>query len=135
MKQNTMYIKHSYDDQDEAIKLGVNSYVTNGQIAILLYNTDWEYYSDLSVFVEPFDYQNYMAVDVNNLPTAEEFIQKYNLGELVDYVHSWFVTYPVYAMDMDELKKWDEKGVSELASTEFKPRENNRTVWDNIQHN
>jgi hypothetical protein len=38
-------------------------------------------------------------------------------------------------MDMDELKKWDEKGVSELASTEFKPRENNRTVWDNIQHN
>jgi hypothetical protein len=29
-----------------------------------------------------------MAVDVNNLPTAEEFIQKYNLGELVDYVHS-----------------------------------------------
>jgi len=135
MKQETMYIKHSYDNKNEAVKLGVNSYVSNGQIAILLYNTDWEYYSDLSVFVEPFDYQNYMAVDVNNLPTAEEFIQKYNLGELVDYVHSWFVTYPVYAMDMDELKKWDEKGVSELASTEFKPRENNRTVWDNIQHN
>lgn len=122
MKQEIMYIKHSYDNQDEAIKLGINSYVMNGQIAILLYTTDWEYYSDLSVFVEPFDCQNYMAVDVNNLPTAEEFIQKYKLGELVDYVHSWFVTYPVYAMNMNELKKWDEKGVSELASTEFKPR-------------
>ena len=73
MKQETMYIKHSYDNKNEAVKLGVNSYVSNGQISILLYTEDWEYYSDLSVFVEPFDYQNYMAVDVNNLPTAEEF--------------------------------------------------------------
>ena len=134
MKQNTMYIKHSYDDQDEAITLGVNSYTTNGQIAILLYNTDGEYYSDLSVFIEPFEYQNYMAVDVNNLPTAEQFIQKYNLGELVDYVHSGFVSYPVYAMDLDELRKWDKNGVDELTSTEFKPRENEHTLWENVRN-
>ena len=79
MKQETMRIKHSYDNKDEAVKLGVNSYVTNGQIAILLYTEDGEYYSDLSVYVEPLECQNYMAVDVNNLPTAEEFIQRYNL--------------------------------------------------------
>lgn len=130
-----MYIKHSYDNKNETVRLGVNSYVSNGQIAILLYTKDGEYYSDLSVFVEPFEYQNYMAVDINNLPTAEEFIQRYNLWELVDYVHSGFVSYPVYAMNMDELSKWDKKGVAELTSTEFKPKENNHTIWDNIRGN
>ncbi len=134
MKQQTMRIKHSYDNKDEAVVLGVNSYVSNGQIAILLYTADWEYYADLSVFIESFEYQNYMAVDVNNLPTAEDFIQKYNLGELVDYVHSGFVTYPVYAMNMEELSKWDKKGVEELTKTEFKGREENRTnLWDKLQ--
>jgi 3-methyladenine DNA glycosylase AlkD len=74
-----------------------------------------------------------MAVDVNNLPTAEEFIQRYNLWDLVDYVHSGFVTYPVYAMNLDELRKWDEKWVEELSNTEFNPAENNHTIWDNIK--
>ncbi len=134
MKQETMYIKHSYDNKNEAVKLGVNSYVSNGQIAILLYNTDWEYYSDLSVFVEPLEYQNYMAVDVNNLPTAEEFIQKYNLWELVDYVHSGFVSYPVYEMNLDELAKRDKKWVDELMKEEFKTDENNiPTIRDKLK--
>ena len=79
MKQEAMHIKHSYDNKSEEIRLSVTSYTSNGQIAILLYTKDGEYYSDLSVFVEPLEYQNYMAVDVNNLPTAEEFIQRYNL--------------------------------------------------------
>jgi hypothetical protein len=104
-----MYIKHSYDEHDEAVTLEVTSYTSNEQIAILLHTKDGEYYSDLSVFVEPLEYKNYMAVDVNNLPTAEEFIQKYNLGELVGYVHSGFVSYPVYDMNINELCKWDRK--------------------------
>ena len=134
MKQESMYIKHSYDWKSEEVRLGVNSYTNNGQIAILLYTKDWEYYSDLSVFVEPLEYQNYMAVDVNNLPTAEEFIQKYNLWELVDYVHSWFVSYPVYAMNMDELSKRDKKWVDELQNTEFKSNEENKpNIWDRLK--
>ena len=74
-----------------------------------------------------------MAVDVNNLPIAEEFIEKYNLWELVGYVHSGFVSYPVYAMNMNELSKWDKNGVDELTNTDFKPKEDNHTVWDSIQ--
>ena len=114
-----MYIKHSYDNKDEAVKLGVNSYVTNGQIAILLYNTDWEYYSDLSVFVEEFKYQNFMAVDVNNLPNAVEFIEEYKLWTLIGQASSGFITYPIYAMDIDELRKRDEKWVDELVNSKF----------------
>lgn len=134
MKQEKMYIKHSYDNKETAVTLWVTSYTNNNQIAILLYTTDWEYYSDLSVFVQPFEYQNYMAVDVNNLPTAEEFIQKYNLWELVDYVHSWFVTYPVYSINMDELAKRDKKWVEELIKTEFKTDEENKpTIRDKLK--
>lgn len=132
-KQEIMYIKHSYDTKTEAVTLWVNSYTNNGQIAILLYTKDGEYYSDLSVFVEPLEYQNYMAVDVNNLPTAEEFIQKYNLWMLVDYVHSWFVSYPVYEMNLDELAKRDKKWVDELANTEFKSNKDNSNLWDKLK--
>jgi hypothetical protein len=128
MKQEKMYIKNSYNNKETAVTLWVHSYTNNNQLAILLYTPKWEYYSDLSVFVQPFEYQNYMAVDVNNLPTAEEFIQKYDLWELVDYVHSWFVSYPVYAMNMDELSKRDKKWVDELIKSEFKTDENSKTT-------
>lgn len=134
MKQETMYIKNSYNSKETAVTLWVTSYTNNDQLAILLYTKDWEYYSDLSVFVQPFEYQNYMAVDVNNLPTAEEFIQKYNLWELVDYVHSWFVTYPIYSMNMEELAKRDKKWVEELMKTEFKTDEENKpTIRDKLK--
>ena len=49
------------------------------------------------------------------------------------YVHSGFVSYPVYAMNMNELSKWDKNGVDELTNTDFKPKEDNHTVWDSIQ--
>jgi hypothetical protein len=100
-----MYIKHSYDKQKTAVTLSVTSYVANEQIAILLYNTDWEYYADLSVFVKPFEQKNYMAVDTNNLPTAEEFIQRYKLWKYVGFVYSGFCSYPVYEMNMERLEE------------------------------
>lgn len=104
----TMYIQNSYNNKKTAVFLVTETYILNNQIAVLLYDAkSWEYYSDLSVFVEPFEKENYMAVDVNNLPMAEEFIQRYNLWKLVGYTYSWFVSYPVYAMNMEELKKRD----------------------------
>ena len=35
-------------------------------------------------------------------------------------------------MNIDELCKWDKKGVDELMNTVFKPADNNHTIWDNI---
>ena len=113
-----MYIKN-YSGKKVAIQLQVQQYAKNGQIAILLYTPDGEYYSDLSVFVEEFKYQNFMAVDVNNLPNAVEFIQEYNLWTLVGYAQSGFCNYPIYAMDVDELWKWDNKWVDELIHSKF----------------
>ena len=114
----TMYIKN-YSGKKIAIQLQVQQYAKNWQIAILLYTPDWDYYSDLSVFVDEFKYQNFMCVDTNNLPNAEEFIQEYNLWTLVGYAQSGFCNYPIYAMDIDELKKRDENWVNELINSKF----------------
>ena len=79
---NKLYIK-DYSGKKVAVKLQVLQYEKNWQIAILLFNFKGEYYADLSIFIEPFKYQNFMAVDVNNLPNAEEFIQEYKLWTLI----------------------------------------------------
>ena len=68
----------------------------------------------------------------NNFPYWEEFIQKYNLWTLVDYVHSWFCSYPVYEMGLDELKEWDELWVKEFM-TENNIEIKERTVRDNLR--
>ena len=116
-----MYIKN-YSGKKVAIKLEVLQYAENWQIAIFLYDSKWEYYSDLSVFINPFKYLNFMAVDTNNLPNAEEFIQEYKLWRLVGYTHSGFCTYPIYEMDLDELEKYDKKWIEQFRkdnTTEF----------------
>jgi len=131
--ENKLLIKN-YAWEDLEIVMQVTSYQNNGQIAILLYEKETgEYYTDLSVFVEPFENKLKMAVDTNNFPYGEEFIQKYNLWTLVDYVHSWFCSYPVYEMDIDELKERDELWVKEFI------KENNievkeKTIWDRIRN-
>ena len=121
--------------------LKVESYERNGQIAIMLYEKKTlEYYSDLSVFITPFEYQNFMAVDTNNLPHAEELIQEYNLWERIDDIQSWFCTYPIYAMRLDELRKYDSEWVEKLEKTEFsrdgKPAGYEwTTIWDIMSGN
>ena len=97
------------------VKINVETYSANPQIAILLYESwTWEYYGDLSVFVEPFEDTTYMALDINNTPDAEWFVERYKLWTLVSYVHSGFCSYPVYAMDLEELMKYDNLWVSKF---------------------
>ena len=130
--ENKLIIKN-YAWEDLEVLMEVSSYQNNGQIAILLYEKETgEYYCDLSVNVWDFDNKLYMVVDTNNFPYWEEFIKKYNLWTLVDYVHSWFCEYPVYEMDLDELKEWNEMWVKEfMEENNIEVKE--RTVWDNLR--
>lgn len=130
-KLNPLKLK-DYDWNNIEILLVVEEYTNNNQLAILLYEKEtWEYYTDLSVFVEEFSDKSYMAVDINNFPDAENIIKEHNLWQLVDYVHSWFVTYPVYEMDLDRLSQYDPEGVEK-----FK-KDNNiskpKTVFDRLK--
>ena len=123
-----------YSWKEIKVTIKVKSYERNGQIAIMIYKSR-EYYSDLSVFITPFEYQNFMAVDTNNLPNAEEFIKEYNLWERIDEIQSWFCTYPIYVMDIEELRKYDPKWVEKLEKTPFwknwKPAGYEwTTIWD-----
>lgn len=112
--KNNLYLNNSLWDKIN-IEIHVETYANNNQIAILLYEPDsWEYYWDLSVFVEPFERTNFMAVDTNNIPDAEKFIERYKLWTLKWIVHSWFCTYPVYEMDLEELMKYDSLWVSKF---------------------
>ena len=100
------------------LKLSVETYTANEQIAILLYDAKtWEYYSDLSVYIVPFEDKTYMAVDTNNFSSWEMLIRNYNLWDFVTYIQSGFYTYPVYAMKLEELEKRDKDWVK-------------RFIWD-----
>lgn len=123
MKNKIMNIK-DFEWKEVAVILKVSSYVADWMIAIQLYTKDWEYYSDLSRYITKFKYQNYMAVDINNLPNAEEFIKKYNLWKKVDDIFAWFVVYPVYEMNLNELCKRDDEWVKELEIDS----------WENIEY-
>ena len=110
-KLNPLKLK-DYSWKNIDILLSVEEYARNNQLAIMLYEKKtWEYYTDLSVFVKDFENKWYCVLDVNNFPWAEEFVQRYNLWTLVDYVQSWFVSYLIYEMDLYELEKYDPEWV------------------------
>lgn len=131
---NTLKINFLWEKRE--LVLSVETYAANDQIAIMLYDDKTkEYFADLSVYVVPFEDKTYMAVDINNFPNGEELIKEYNLGELVDYTHSWFVSYPIYKMDLDELREYDELWVKEFEKIldNKDSIEEERTVWDSLK--
>lgn len=108
----TLFIKDSTWKKID-IELKVETYVANPQIAILLYEKKtWDFYWDLSVFIKPFDHCTLMAVDTNNMPNAEDFIHRYNLWAFYDFCNQGFRWYPIYAMNITELLKYDKKWTS-----------------------
>ena len=121
---------YSWNDID--VFLTVEEYVNWNQLAIMLYEKETgEYYTDLSVFVKEFEDKWYCVLDINNFPGAEEFVQRHNLWTLVDYVQSWFVSYPIYEMDLYELEKYDPKGVHKFIKDNWIERPKN--VFDRLK--
>lgn len=74
----------------------------NGNLAITLdcYDEEygfWEPYGNLTVNLDKKLPPNQAYVDTNNMPNAEAFIAKYNLGEPTgEYGFSGFCCYPLY---------------------------------------
>ena len=113
--KNTVKIEFLWKEKE--LTLSVESYAANGQIAIMLCDAkDGEYFSDLSVYVMPFEDKTYMAVDTNNFPQGETLIEEYNLWTFINHIPSWFCMYPVYAMNLEELAKRDSYWVAKFLS-------------------
>lgn len=95
----------------------LNRYKADNTLAIDLVSTDGEPITRLTVCVNPTylsfsGITNMAFVDVNNNPTAMNFIDEYKLGEPVrikDKIaiyKSGFCEYPLYKFDIDELRKY-----------------------------
>lgn len=128
---NPLKLKN-YSWEDIDVYLTVEEYANSWQLAILLYEKEtWEYYTDLSVFVKEFEDKGYVVLDINNFPGAEEFVQRHNLWQLFDYIQSWFVTYPIYEMNLYELEKYDPDGVHKfIKDNNIQPPKN---LWDRLK--
>lgn len=78
-----------------------------GGLAIQLFCDDGIPYATLTVNLKKVP-DGYAYVDTNNLPFAEEFINRYKLGKYVvgqDAI-SGFCVYPLYHFDMDKLNEY-----------------------------
>ena len=98
-----MYIK-SYSWKNIKVDMELTSYANWGMAIVLRDKNNKEERGVLSKWICPLP-ENWMAVDTNNIPNAESFINRYNLGSKVDFVQSWFCTYPIYSMNIKELDK------------------------------
>lgn len=77
-----------------------------GGLAIQLYCDDGPY-ARLTVNLKPVP-EGFAYVDTNNVPFAEEFINRYKLGKYVvgqDAI-SGFCVYPLYHFDMGKLNEY-----------------------------
>ena len=129
-KLNPLKLKN-YSWEDIDVYLTVEEYANSWQLAILLYEKETgEYYTDLSVFVKEFEDKGYVVLDINNFPGAEEFVQRHNLWQLFDYIQSWFVSYPIYQMDLNELRKYDPEGVDKFIEDNGIKEV---TLWDRLR--
>ena len=101
-------------------------------IHFLLEEETEEDYYDLSIFVKPLGKENQMCVNVNNYPNAEEFIREHNLWIKIWEIDSWFVTYPIYEIDLDELREYDPLGIKDFEKDTLNNEEvgDQRSVWN-----
>jgi len=90
------------------IVVDITSYQYNGNTAVLLKDKDDFPYCALTVNTVPLDY-GMAAIDINNIPWAEDFVKENGLGELIEYVTSGFCTYPVYKLNIDKLRALGKK--------------------------
>ena len=134
MDSKELVIK-SFTWNDVKVFLSVWEYQLGWLYILLVEEETGEDYCDLSVFVKPLEKRNQMCVDVNNCPNAEEFIRKYNLWVKIWEIDSWFVTYPIYEMDLDELREYDNLWVRDFEKDTLNNEEiwDQRSVWDALK--
>ena len=92
-----------FDNYGE-VKLIVSRCAYYGNIALSLDPMTGNKIAILSVNIEPL-YDSYVYLDTNNVPTVENFINKYKLGEFVNaYGESGYCKYPLYKIDIKRCK-------------------------------
>lgn len=88
------------------VKPKIDKYTTYKNLCISLVEENGSPFSCLTVNLIQLP-ENYAFVDTNNMPSAEEFIKKYELGKSVDqWYTSGFCSYPLYVFDIEKIKEF-----------------------------
>lgn len=88
----------------------IQKYQKNGRLAVELVDETYDLFEYLTVnlqYEQSDDNDKSLAfIDTNNVPWAEEYIQKHHLGEKTGYYGmSGYCTYPEYRFDLSKLNK------------------------------
>ena len=87
------------------LKIMVGRYQNNDNLALSLVTEDGEPFSRLSVNIDSLP-DGWCAIDTNNFPDSIGLIERYKLGERIGEISSGFCTYPIYEINMEEVKKY-----------------------------
>lgn len=88
------------------VMVKTETYVNNNNLAVIVYETDDEYYpfAFLTINTDVKLPKNMAFVDINNCEWAEEFIKDNELGEPANYYNtSGYVDYPLYKFDLEKV--------------------------------
>ena len=97
-------IVKDYDGNDVKVAAYRATYRNNGNLAIRLMTYEGEPWATLTVNLDRKLQEDLAYVDTNNCPWAEEFIEKYKLGEHTgSYGNSGYCIYPLYKFDPTKL--------------------------------
>lgn len=111
--ENNTFKITSYEET-YTVRLVTSHYVINNSLAIMLEYYDeeyksWEPYSSLTVYICDLP-EGYVCLDQNNLGSWEEILALFkdnDLGEATGHVvSSGFCNYPVFKINMENLKKF-----------------------------
>ena len=86
----------------------VNKYQQGGGVYVGLWDEEEGPFADLTVNLTTNTAKGNMAyLDTDNFPEGEYIVKKYKLGKFTGkYGHSGYCTYPLYELDIDEIKKY-----------------------------
>ena len=99
---------------EEKVFITRDSYSNNGNTAICLYCEDGAPWATLTVNLEGLP-SGLCYLDTNNVPNAEEFVQKYGIGSPTGlYGQSGFCEYPLYQLNLDRLNELVEQSRKEI---------------------
>ena len=96
-----------YDGEMYDVSLFVGEYQNNDRLAIILIDEEGYDFADLTVNLSGERCPEGCAfLDTNNLPSAEDFVERYGLGEFTGYWgHSGYCSYPLYRFDLEKIGK------------------------------
>ena len=102
-------MKFKFYGEEYNLFLTIDKYMNNDNIAISIWDTEEGPFADLTVNVCDLP-EGLACIDTNNFKEGIDLIKKYDLGTFTNnFVTSGYCTYPVYALNMDNIKKYVEE--------------------------